>query len=93
MIAALPDPPTATSILALVQSIERRDPTAPAALAFQNALLRVDLEIDGAGGLAALEAIADAIAADDPDHAGTRMAILRVAWAGPLPELGGGAKP
>ncbi|MCJ2054127.1 hypothetical protein [Methylobacterium sp. J-070] len=46
MIASLPDPPTATSVVAYVQSIERRDPADPAAVAFQNALLRAGLEID-----------------------------------------------
>lgn len=85
MIAALPDPPTATSVLALIQSIERRDPDAPAALAFKNALLRAGLEIDGAGGLAALEAMADAVVVDDPDRADARLTILRAAWAGLLP--------
>lgn len=85
MIAALPDPPTATSVLALVQSIERRDPADPASLAFRNALLRAGLEIDGAGGLAALEAMADAVAADDPDCAAARTALLRAIWAGLLP--------
>lgn len=93
MIAALPDPPTATSILALVQSIERRDPSDPAALAFKNALLRAGLEIDGAGGLAALEAIADAVAVDDPDRADTRLTILRAAWDGLLPGSAGRTKP
>jgi len=88
MIAALPDPPTATSVLALVQSIERRDAAAPAALAFKNALLRAGLEIDGAGGLAALEAMADAVAADDPDRANARLDILRAAWVGLLPATG-----
>lgn len=76
---------TAASILALVESIERRDPADPAALAFQNALLRAGLEIDGTGGFAALEAMADAIAADDPDRAEARLTILRAVWAGLLP--------
>lgn len=92
MIAALPDPPTAASVLALIQSIERRDPAAPASLAFRNALLRAGLEIDGAGGIAALEAMADAVAADDPDRAGARTAILREAWAGLLLEISKGVQ-
>lgn len=88
MIAALPDPPTATSVLALVQSIEHRGSAEPAALAFKNALLRAGLEIDAAGGLAALEAMAYAVAADDPDRADARMEILRAAWVGLLPATG-----
>lgn len=93
MIAALPDPPTAASILNLVRGIERHGPDAPAAAAFRSALLRSGLEADAAGGLAALEALADAVATDDPDRADTRMAILRAAWAGPLPTTGGDARP
>ena len=77
MIAALPDPQTPASILFLIQAIERRDSAAPATLVFQNALLRAGLEIDAAGGLAALVAIADAVGADDPDRAAARTALLR----------------
>lgn len=84
-IAALPDPPTAASILALIQSIERRDPAAPASLAFRNALLRAGLEADAAGGFSALEALSDAVVADEPDRAGARLTILRAVWTGLMP--------
>ena len=85
MPAALPDPPTAASILALIQSIERRDPAAPASLAFRNALLRAGLEADAAGGLQALDDLLHAIADIDPDRADARTAILRAAWTDLLP--------
>lgn len=92
MITALPDPPTAASILSFIRSIERRDPNAPAAAAFRSALFRAGLEADAAGGLAALEALADAVSAADPDRAKARIAILRAAWADLLPAASEGAR-
>lgn len=91
MTAALADPPTAARILALLQSIERHGPDAPAALAFRNALRRAGREADAVGGLAALEALADAVAAVDPGRAAARAAIIRAAWVEVLP--GPGRKP
>ncbi|MCJ2069667.1 hypothetical protein MKK75_12855 [Methylobacterium sp. J-030] len=84
MITALPDPPTPASVLALIQGIERHG-TAPAAIAFRSALFRAGLEADAAGGLAALAALVDAVAASDPDRADTRTAILCGAWADLIP--------
>ncbi|MCJ2124050.1 hypothetical protein [Methylobacterium sp. J-077] len=91
MIAALPDPPTVASILTLVQSIERHGPNAPAAAAFRSALRRKGIEADNIGGLAALDALADAVVAADPDRADARAAILRTAWADLLPRNRGRA--
>ncbi|MCJ2068392.1 hypothetical protein MKK75_06135, partial [Methylobacterium sp. J-030] len=54
MIAALPDPPTPASVLALVQGIERHGPTAPAAIAFRSALIRKGQDLIEIGGPAAL---------------------------------------
>ncbi|MCJ2139120.1 hypothetical protein [Methylobacterium sp. E-066] len=93
MIAALPDPPTVASILTLVQSIERYGPNAPAAAAFRSALRRKGIEADNIGGLAALDALADAVVAADPDRADTRIAIICAAWADLLPCPGGRARP
>ena len=93
MIAALPDPPTSASVLALIQGIERHGPTAPAAIAFRSALFRAGLEADAAGGLAALVALVDAVAAADPGRADARTSILRGAWGELLPGPGGRARP
>ena len=92
MIAALPDPPTPASVLALVQGIERHG-TAPAALAFRSALVRAGLEADVAGGLAVLVALVDAVAAADSGRADARTSILRGVWGDLLPGPGGKARP
>lgn len=92
MIAALPDPPTAASVLDLVQAIERHGPNAPAAAAFRSALRRKGIEVDHAGGLAAVDALMDAVAAADPERADARTATLRAAWADLLPRPGGIAR-
>ena len=83
---------TAASIITLVQSIERHGPNAPAAAAFRSALRRKGIEADHAGGLRALDALMDATAADDPNRADARTAILRAAWAELLPGPGGRAR-
>ncbi|MCJ2092787.1 hypothetical protein MKK67_09775 [Methylobacterium sp. J-072] len=84
---------TAASIITLVQSIERHGPSAPAAAAFRSALRRKGIEADNIGGLAALDALADAVVAADPDRADARIAIIRAAWADLLPRPGGSARP
>ena len=84
---------TAASILALVESIERRGANTPAALAFQSALVRKGQEAHAAGGSATLDAIQREIAAADPKRALARAAILRAAWADLLPQLGGSTRP
>lgn len=76
---------TAASIITLVQGVERVGSSAPAAIAFKAALHRKGTEADTIGGLAALEALADAVVAADPNRADTRTAILRAAWADLLP--------
>ena len=76
---------TAASILALVESIERRGTDTPAILAFQNALTRKGREAHTAGGPATLDAIRREIAAADPKRAATRASILAAAWADLLP--------
>ena len=73
---------TTASILALVESIERRGDDAPAILAFRNALTRKGREAHAAGGPATLDAIQREIAAADPRRAAARAAILAAAWAG-----------
>ncbi|MCJ2137329.1 hypothetical protein MKK69_25335 [Methylobacterium sp. J-026] len=73
--------PTAAEILGLLASIERHGSDSPAVLAFKSALRRKGIEADAAGGLAALEALADAVAAASPTRADARTAILRAAWA------------
>jgi hypothetical protein len=73
---------TAASILALVESIERHGPNAPAALAFRSALTRKGREAHAAGGPATLEAIRREITATDPGRAAARAAILAAAWSG-----------
>ena len=81
--------PTGAFVLALVQSIERHGPNTPAAAAFRSALRRKGIEVDHAGGLAAVDALIDAVAAADPERADARTAILRAAWADLLPGAGG----
>ena len=80
---------TTASILALVESIERRGDDVPAALAFQSALTRKGREAHAAGGSATLDAIRREIAAADPKRAATRASILAAAWADLLPSHGG----
>jgi hypothetical protein len=84
---------TAASILALVESIERRGDDAKAALAFQSALTRKGREAHAAGGPATLDAIRREIAAADPKRAAARASILAAAWADLLPSPGGGMRP
>jgi hypothetical protein len=81
--------PTAAEILALLASIERHPANAPATLAFKSALRRKGIEADAAGGLAALEALGDAVALASPTRADARLAILKTAWGDLLPGLGG----
>ena len=71
---------TPTAVLVLLDGIERHDPGAPAALAFRSALKRKGAEADQAGGLAALDALTDAVAAADPERSDARLATLRAAW-------------
>jgi hypothetical protein len=84
---------TTASILALVESIERRGADAAAALAFQSALTRKGREAHAAGGPATLDAIRREIAVADPKRAAARAAILATAWADLLPTAGRGAQP
>lgn len=73
---------TAASILALVETIERRGADTPAALAFQSALIREGREAHAAGGSATLDAIQSEITTADPKRAHARAAILAAAWSG-----------
>ena len=84
---------TTASILALVESIERRGDDATAALAFQSALTRKGREAHAAGGFATLDAIQREIAAADPKRAAARASILVAAWADLLPSPGGRMRP
>jgi hypothetical protein len=84
---------TTASILALVESIERRGDDATAALAFQSALTRKGREAHAAGGSATLDAIRREIAAADPKRANVRAAILAAAWADLLPFPSGRMQP
>ncbi|GJE14450.1 hypothetical protein FOHLNKBM_5525 [Methylobacterium longum] len=81
---------TAASILALVESIERRGDDATATLAFQSALTRKGREAHAAGGSATLDAIRREITAAHPKRAAARASILAAAWADLLPPPGGG---
>ena len=73
---------TTASILALVGSIERHGPDAPAALAFRAALIRKGREAHAAGGPATLDAIQREITTADPKRANARAALLAAAWSG-----------
>ena len=84
--------PTGAFVLGLVQSIERHGPNTPAAAAFRSALRRKGIEVDHAGGLAAVDVLMDAVATADPECADARTAILRAAWADLLPRPGGGTR-
>jgi hypothetical protein len=84
---------TAASILALVESIERRGADIPATLAFQSALIRKGREAHAAGGSATLDAIRREIAAADPKRAAARTSILAAAWANLLPSPDGRMPP
>ena len=77
--------PTAAEILSLLASIERHGSDSPAVLAFKSALRRKGIEADAACGLAALEALADAVASASPTRADARTAVLRAAWADLIP--------
>ena len=81
---------TAASILALVESIERRGDDATAALAFQSALTRKGRGVHAAGGPATLDAIRREITAADPKRAAARASILAAAWSDLLPFPDGG---
>ena len=81
--------PTGAFVLGLVQSIERREPDAPAAIAFRTALARKGREIYAADGGEALDILMHAVADMDPDRADARITILRAAWVDLLPQAGG----
>lgn len=83
---------TPAAFLTLLAGIERHGPNAPAGLAFRSALRRKGIEADHAGGLQALNMLMDAAAANDPNRADARTALLRAAWAGLLPGPGGRAR-
>ena len=80
--------PTGAFVLGLVQSIERREPDAPATIAFRTALARKGREIYAADGGEALDIVMHAVADMDPDRADARIAILRAAWVDLLPQAG-----
>ena len=84
MTDALPDLPTTASVIALLDSIERHGPTAPAVIAFRTALKRKGAEASGAGGAEAIERLLWEIARVDPARSEARMMILSEAW-GSLP--------
>ena len=84
---------TTSSILALVESIERHGDDVPAARAFQSALTRKGREAHAAGGSATLDAIRREIAAADPKRAAVRASILAAAWADLLPSPSGRMRP
>lgn len=84
---------TASSVIALVQGIERHGAGSPAVIAFKAALRRKGAEADAAGGLATLKDLLRAVADVDPDRADARTMILRAAWADLLPGPGGGGQP
>ncbi|MCJ2054776.1 hypothetical protein [Methylobacterium sp. J-070] len=77
--------PTGAFVLGLVQSIERREPGAPAAIAFRTALARKGREICAADGVGALDILMRAIAATDLGRAAERTALLRAVWTDFLP--------
>lgn len=85
--------PIAAEILALLASIERLGPNVPAVQAFKSVLRRKGVEADAAGGLAALEALGDAVAVASPTRAEARLDILLAAWGELLPGPGGRARP
>ena len=79
---------TTASILARVESIERRGDDVLAALAFQSALTRKGREAHAAGGCATRDAVRREIAAADPKRATVRASILAAARADLLPSPG-----
>ena len=79
---AISGTPSAASVLALVRSIERHRPDAPAAIAFRTALARKGREAHAVGGAQALDALQREIATAEPERAETRAAILTAAWSG-----------
>lgn len=87
-----PEPVTATSVLALVRSIEARPASAPAAAAFRSALARKGREADAVGGVQVLDGLLREVALADPSRAVSRTAILRSAWADLMPGPGGRAR-
>ncbi|WP_342111812.1 hypothetical protein [Methylobacterium sp. SI9] len=88
MTAALaPETVTPAAVLALLSGIERHGDTAPAAIAFRQALRRKGVEADQAGGLASLDGLIDAVADDDPTRANARLVILNAVWGELLPDL------
>ena len=91
--AVAPEPITASSVLTLVQGIERHGSEAPAALAFKSALRRAGIEADAAGGLQVLDDLLQAVADADPGRADARTAIIRAAWGELLPGPARRARP
>ncbi|MBE7203347.1 MAG: hypothetical protein INR70_36890 [Parafilimonas terrae] len=94
MIAATaPETVTPAAVLTLLSGIERHGHTAPAAIAFRQALRRKGAEADQAGGPAALDRLIDAVADDDPTRADARLMILNAVWSELLPDLAERARP
>jgi hypothetical protein len=83
----------AASILALVESIERRGADAPAAPAFRSALKRKGADAYDNGGAAAVGRLLQEVVAADPDRADTRATTIRPARADLLPGPGERAQP
>lgn len=71
--------PTAASVLALLDGIERHGPNAPATIAFRAALKRKGAEAYDSGGRASVEQLLQEVAAAEPDRAETRVMLLREA--------------
>lgn len=88
-----PETVTAAAVLTLLQGIERHGQTAPAAIAFRQALRRKGVEADQAGGPRALGALIDAVVDDDSARAGARLVILNAVWSELLPDLAERARP
>lgn len=81
-VAPPPEPPTAASIITLVEAIEVHPAGAPAAVAFRLALARKGREADAAGGGQALDDLLREVALADPAKADARTAIILAAWTG-----------
>ena len=91
--AYAPEIVTPSEVLALLVAIERHGTTAPAALAFRSALRRKGIDADHAGGLAALDALIDAVVGDDSTRADARLVVLNAVWGELLPDLAERARP
>lgn len=79
--------PTATSLIALLDSIERVGAASPGAIAFRAALAREGREAQAAGGPPALDALRREIRAADPAWAEAREQIITAAWTSLRPAL------